>query len=697
MKFKRLFKNWVAVSLSLLLFVGLVFHSSYLEVEASGSDDLVYVSIPIESINGSDLQQKIISNPRKYFVLQNLQDNYYSENTLNSSNWSACLDTSFPSNLDSYFDYYFNTNKDKLRYEIVDAGIRTCQHYASYRVLGLRDLVKSNRWISSGSYYYNSNGDRRYHYSGLPAGGGYVDIPGRDLIGYEGYSTVRLTMNGFDNKWNNGGQAWGDAWGMWTAQERAISYVSKDASGRLNGAGSALCNSIDANWDKYLPWMVGYPTDDGGTHNNYSNFGVLTHLYLPNGSGGYNYSITGNNIYLNGSPVKVTYTWQGERQENVQLTASGLGMYYDNMFWNVSNAPNDAGFTPHYGTYVPNHLKNVFKYTNPAYGGLGIHLNNATARLVGEGACQYHTSDAHVDLDGAYYSGGSYNLAASEWSHMVHFYQLKVYMQNDRTVSYNPNGGSGTMASQTEPVGVPIVVKNNEFTRTGYTFTKWSGSDSNIYYGGSSYNGSTNLTLYAIWERNQSNLKVVPNGGIWTYGGINYSEPHTISRWYGDVVNIPNPSRNYYSFSGWTFGGDSNGTFAHTTGNYTFGAGSGKTDTLTANWTPNIYTISCAKKGGSGGTDTYYERYGVQFQNGSGTAISSITPPTRTGYIFQGYYSQDTGTNGTTVGASNVLVVDSSGNLTVGPTFFTSNYTVYALWKPIEYQIKYEKGATNCD
>ena len=63
-----------------------------------------------------------------------------------------------------------------------------------------------------------------------------------------------------------------------------------------------------------------------------------------------------------------------------------------------------------------------------------------------------------------------------------------------------------------------------------------------------------------------------------------------------------------------------------------------------------------------------------------------VGKPTKTGYIFKGYY---TGANGT-----GTQVVDSDGYIVDANNSFTSNTTVYAYWKPITYSVAYSTGAT---
>lgn len=49
-----------------------------------------------------------------------------------------------------------------------------------------------------------------------------------------------------------------------------------------------------------------------------------------------------------------------------------------------------------------------------------------------------------------------------------------VCKANSYTVSYNSNGGSGTMTNDTATYDSNFITKKNTFTKTGYTFNGWN-------------------------------------------------------------------------------------------------------------------------------------------------------------------------------------------------------------------------------
>lgn len=70
------------------------------------------------------------------------------------------------------------------------------------------------------------------------------------------------------------------------------------------------------------------------------------------------------------------------------------------------------------------------------------------------------------------------------------------------TVTFDANGGTGTMAAQTIIAGTATVLTANAFTREGYTFLGWSLSNSATtatYADGESVTMTGDATLYAVW------------------------------------------------------------------------------------------------------------------------------------------------------------------------------------------------------
>ena len=70
----------------------------------------------------------------------------------------------------------------------------------------------------------------------------------------------------------------------------------------------------------------------------------------------------------------------------------------------------------------------------------------------------------------------------------------------NHTVTFNSNGGTGTMSAQI--ANVPTALTANAFTRAGYTFSGWNtaaGGGGTAYANGATYSFSADITLYAQW------------------------------------------------------------------------------------------------------------------------------------------------------------------------------------------------------
>ena len=80
------------------------------------------------------------------------------------------------------------------------------------------------------------------------------------------------------------------------------------------------------------------------------------------------------------------------------------------------------------------------------------------------------------------------------------------------TVSYNANGGSGAPAAQTKTHDVALTLSTQKPTRSGYTFLGWATSSSATsaqYQPGGSYTNNAGVTLYAVWQKQNTNAPTI--------------------------------------------------------------------------------------------------------------------------------------------------------------------------------------------
>ena len=177
------------------------------------------------------------------------------------------------------------------------------------------------------------------------------------------------------------------------------------------------------------------------------------------------------------------------------------------------------------------------------------------------------------------------------------------------------------------------------------------------------FSSPSTISLVAEWEANTYTVTFNPKGGSVSPT----SKDVTYNATYGD---LPTPTRTGYTFNGW-FTEETNGTqvTSSTTVQIT-------TDqTLYAHWTAKTYTVNLNIQGGTGGT--------TQVTTTFDSAMPSATAPSRTGYTFKGYYSEQNG-GGTQYYAEDM---NSAHNWDID----TNPSTLYAKWEANKCTINLDK------
>ena len=96
------------------------------------------------------------------------------------------------------------------------------------------------------------------------------------------------------------------------------------------------------------------------------------------------------------------------------------------------------------------------------------------------------------------------------------------------TVTYNNNGGSGTMTDSNSPywIGSTVTTKANTFTApTGYTFSGWNtaaNGSGTSYAAGATFTINANTTLYAQWEASGPAVSIDPTA--WDFGEVTVNQ-----------------------------------------------------------------------------------------------------------------------------------------------------------------------------
>lgn len=120
--------------------------------------------------------------------------------------------------------------------------------------------------------------------------------------------------------------------------------------------------------------------------------------------------------------------------------------------------------------------------------------------------------------------------------------------KNTVTISFNSNGGSGTMDSISVGQSETATLPENTFTRTGYVFKEWNTNQDGsgiAYQNGQATEVYDNLSLYAMWSVKTYTITYDLNGGSVSGNPTSYN----INT---DTFTLKNPTKANYNFLGWT-------------------------------------------------------------------------------------------------------------------------------------------------
>ncbi len=176
-----------------------------------------------------------------------------------------------------------------------------------------------------------------------------------------------------------------------------------------------------------------------------------------------------------------------------------------------------------------------------------------------------------------------------------------TWSQNVHTLSFDANGGSGTMAAQMVAEGATVTLPANTFTYEGYTFVGWAtGTGRRAAYTDEEEftMGTADVTLYAVWTPTAYTITYSLNGGT---NSASNPATYTIE---SSAIALEAPSRTGYTFSGWY---SDSGFETQVTG---ISAGSTGNVTLYAKWTPDS-TITATISVPAGGMITLSDTFTV--------------------------------------------------------------------------------------
>ena len=238
------------------------------------------------------------------------------------------------------------------------------------------------------------------------------------------------------------------------------------------------------------------------------------------------YNYTDNNDVSSLNPVKTGYTfigWYTEKEGGSQIYNEKGKCNNDETYWKDNKWCAESDLT------VYAHWKaNIYNLTFDANGGL-VNTDETTAictptydkpffndveylnpvktgyTFIGwytekEGGSQIYNNKGKCTNDGTYWKNGN-------WHYVGNATVYAHWKANTYTVKYVPNGGTGTMPTDTATYDSNYTTRENGFTREGYKFVGWNekydgtGTDWTARIGKPwKWTYTNDVTLYAQWK-----------------------------------------------------------------------------------------------------------------------------------------------------------------------------------------------------
>ena len=362
----------------------------------------------------------------------------------------------------------------------------------------------------------------------------------------------------------------------------------------------------------------------------------------------YTVSFNANNTGITiPSAITKSYSYSGYYTD----AASGTQMINENGY--ITNSFKNTSYTANAILYA--HWKAKPSVTIPSISKTGY-------------TCSWNTS---ADGKGTTYNGGDVTDKLNTQT------LYAVCAANTYTVTYNPNGGSGTMTNDTATYNSNYITKKNTFIKTGYTFNGWNEkadgtgkvwglTTSGVYESGKSWKWTytKNITLYAQWKAN-TNTKYVVKHYKQKLDGTYPSEADDTDELIGTTDSSMSPA--VKSYAGFT--------------------------------SPSVQTVTIAADGST--VVTYkYARNKYIFTLGSTTGItttgstasgsyyygSTITlkATESAGYTFNGWTSSNTNLVANQTNASATFTMP-AGNITMTPSITAKSLTFNDQSKAVTY------------
>ena len=273
-------------------------------------------------------------------------------------------------------------------------------------------------------------------------------------------------------------------------------------------------------------------------------------------------------------------------------------------------------------------------------------------------------------------------------------------VDNSYYIRYDGNGNDGgQMPLTVHSCQETVLLMNNQYTRTGYTFQDWATDDADVYYrDGSQVTGlgaiGEIVTLKARWSQNAYTVNYHANTPANASAAVT-GVPESIACLYDEAVTLGAAP----SLTGWTFGGwyrDAECTERLGGGGEYFEAANftaqaqGVVDAY-AKWISNDMQVTLDANGGTvNGAAT--QTVTMSYNNDYG----DLPTPTLIDHVFLGWYLGDQKVDSTT------RIVTEADHPLVAKWLRTYQVTLYDIsygwWNPDEYELPdYRKRVTDSD
>ena len=242
-------------------------------------------------------------------------------------------------------------------------------------------------------------------------------------------------------------------------------------------------------------------------------------------------------------------------------------------------------------------------------------------------------------FDGWYKDDGTKIEAGDEVTGNITLYAK--WTADTYTIAYNLNGGNNADNPTSYNIETSTITLADP-TKTGYTFGGWYTDETFSEEKTEITEGSTgDITLHAKWTADTYTIAYNLNGGE---NNVDNPTSYNVET---ETITLSSTTKTGYTFDGWYDN-------ANLTGEKITQIAKGSTGNITlyAKWTADTYTIAYKLNGGNNVDNP--TSYNVE------TETIILSSPTRTGYTFGGWYTDEAFTN-----VKTQIAKGSTGNITL--------------------------------